>query len=199
MPSLVATTELVRQARRIDGGKAFFGSFKAAWASVQREVWKLETRQTYEEPGNPSWERQAQGDFEGAVRLVPAAREGDLPLYASLAERKVRFLRCRPVSWPLTPYLRWEIEVYKFNAAHGEEIFFFDADSAADPPIRFAEHDFMVFDDRIAFVHDYDAAGSIQGGWELTSPDAIAELRALYQELLRRSTPFQEFLATHGA
>jgi hypothetical protein len=199
MPSLVSTAELVREGRRFDGAEAFFGRFSPAWASVQREVWKLETRQTYEEPGNPSWERLAQGDFEGAVRLIPSVREADLALYASLAARKVRFLRCRPVSQPLAPYLRWEIEVYKFNAAHGEEIFFFDAAAAADPPIRFAEHDFMIFDDRVAFVHDYDAAGSIQGGWELTSPDAIAELRALYQELLGRSTPFREFLATHGA
>jgi uncharacterized protein DUF6879 len=197
MPSFVSTTELVREAKRIEGAKAFFALFPSAWESVEREVRKLELRQEYQEPGNPSWELLAKGDFKGAMQTISASRQQDVSLYTSLSARNIRFLRLRPVVFPLTTYLQWELGSYAFNAEYGELIYFVDR-TAAEPLLEFAHHDFLLFDERLALIHDYDASGLIQGGWELTSREGVLKLHELYQSLLERAEPYRDFLAHHG-
>jgi len=199
MPRLVSTTELVGGARRIDGGKAFFGLFPLAWKSVEREVWKLETRQEYQESGNLSWELFSKGDLEGAMEALASFRQKDVPLYSSLAEKNVRFLRLRPVVLPLTSYLRWELGAYAFNEAHGESIYFVERALEANLFDSYAHHDFVLFDERLALIHDYDFQGTIQGGWELNSREGMLRLRELYQLLLDHAEPYREFLVKRGA
>jgi hypothetical protein len=196
MPNFLSTTELAREARRVDGAKAFFSLFPSAWKSVEREVWKLEGRQVYKEPGNPSWELLSKGDLEGAMQLIPATRQADVPLYDSLAERSVRFLRLRPVVFPLSNYLQWELGSYAFNEEHGESIYFLE--QPTDIFDNFVCHDFMVFDTQRAFIHDYDADGLIQGGWELTTTEGVSALRELYKALLDQAEPYRAFLERHS-
>ena len=198
MSNLTSTTEIVRNARRLDSAKDFFALFPAAWREVKGEVRKLETRQEYQEPGNPSWELLKKGDFDGAMKALPATREEDVPLYRSLDERGVRFLRLRPVALPLTDYLRWEIGAYDFNSKHGELIYFVEWDATADLFERYARHDFMTFDDDLALVHDYNENGLIQGGWEVNSTADVTALGALYQDIFSGSVPYSQYLETHG-
>ncbi len=189
-----STTVITRSGRRLSGADSFFGRFAPAWSSVSREVLKLETRQEYREPGNPSWEKFAEGDFDEALRLLPQTRSVDVPLYDSLSARGVRFTRCRPVSFPITPYLRWEIACYDFNSKHGESILFVAIEDVAALMSDYLHHDFMVFDDTIAFVHDYDQDGEIRGGWETTDRTSIVELTELFTKFREHSRPYKEFL-----
>jgi len=47
-----------------------------------------------------------------------------------------------------------------------------------------------VFDDAVAFIHDYDASGTIQGGWSTTDVDHISELQQMFCWIRSRSLPF---------
>jgi len=190
-----STTDVAATAtRRLSSPDAFFGCFAEAWKKASEIVRKVETRQDYREPGNPSWERLAAGDFDDAVRTVPDARAADVPLYESLRQRGVHFVRCRPVGDPISLYLRWEIACYDFNAAHGEEILFAPLALAAPLLRDRIHHDFMVFDQNVAFIHDYDSTGEIRGGWMVTNKDDIAALIEMFEELEGLCVPYSEFL-----
>lgn len=191
---MMSTEEVVKTGKRIDGGENFFQRFSAAWNNVTHDVLKLETRQTYQQSGDLSWELFLAGDVDGALELIPQMRQIDVSLYKSLALRGVHFVRCRPVNFPLTQYLQLEMECYEFNEAHGENIRFINGAVFTKLFDSTALHDFMVFDSTVAFVHDYDSAGLIQGGWEITLPESIKALRDLYLDILKESQPFKKFM-----
>lgn len=159
---------------------------------------KLETRQAYREPGNPSWDALDASDFERALKLLPDARAEDVDLYRNLAQRDVSFIRLRPVVFPLSAYLKWELHCYVFNAAQGEQIYFVEYEKHRALFENNLRHDFMLFDDLLGLIHDYDADGLIRGGWETTSPPDIAALTALFEQLLHSAEPFMEFLTRRG-
>ena len=194
---MVTTTSIAAGAERLDSSAEFFTRFRPYWKSVGSKVRKLETRQTYREPGNRSWEVLLQEGLSEALELLPEARAVDVPLYTSLQERGVRFVRVRPVELPMSLYLQWELGCYDFNSSYGEEIRVLDSNDFA---VRFGEqvhHDFMVFDDLIAFIHDYDDEGEIRGGWMVSSPPGIRELSNVYDLILGASIPYRDYLHKH--
>lgn len=187
------TTEIVSRATRVQSSAAFFGMFPAAWESVRCQVLKLETRQHYVEEDSASWRAFMAGDRAEALVLLPSSRQDDVALYASLAQRRIDFVRCRPLTFPLSSYLQWEFEVYKFNAAHGERIFCCNRASIDSLFDLEARHDFLVFDARIAFIHDYDESGLIKGGWWTTKSDDIRALIALHGYIKANCQSFEVF------
>src|ERR1700733_2554972 len=189
-----STDDIVRGGRRLEGGDAFFRRLTAAWKVLRKEALKFETRQSYEEPTNVSWKLWGNGDLKGSIEVLPAVRAADVPLYQMLAERNVRFIRLRPVQFPLTDYLKWEIECYHFNSRHGEQIYFVDHTAARRLFDSYARHDFVLFDECLALVHDYDEAGLIRGGWEITRPEAVRCLRNLYWTIVDLAEPYLQFL-----
>lgn len=196
LPSnLVSTADIVTGAEYAETSQAFFSQFRGAWAHVESQVLKLETRQSYQQPGNPSYDALVAGDLARAIDLIPSSVEGDRALYASLRERRVDFVRCRPIGRPLTPYLTWEMRHYEFNAREGERIFCCELTDNARLFSEYAKHDFMVFDDSLAFVHDYNEEGLIRGGWTVSSGDQISELQRLFSWIRSRCRPFDLFVS----
>lgn len=199
MHELISTSRLIAEGQRLEGGQKFFARFPSGWAAVRREVLKLETRQEYREPGNHSWELLESGDEVGAIKALRAAREVDSPLYASLAQRGVKFIRCRPVRFPLTKYLGWELQCYAVNVEKGELVYLLREAQAEELFQSIALHDFVIFDDCLAFVHDYDERGEIVGGWEVTSSEAVAGLRRIFSVILELAVPMSEFHFSENA
>jgi hypothetical protein len=196
---LISTTaDIVKTAQVLRPADRFFSRFESAFESVKHRILKLETRQTYREPGNPSWEALNAGNFGLALELLPSARAEDVDLYRSLSGRGVSFIRVRPVAFPLTNYLRWEIHSYIFNAAHGEQIYFVEYEKHRQLFEQHLRHDFMLFDSALALIHDYNSEGLIRGGWETTSQAAITSLATRYEQLFADAEPFSEFLARRG-
>lgn len=180
----------------IDNPKDFFSKFPDAWTNARFQVVKLETRQVYREPGNESYEALEAGAFDEAVRLMEKSRQCDIALYESLEKRGIDFIRCRPVVYPISEYLRWEMESYKFNAKRGEKIYFTE-DLATFKSM--ALHDFMVFDRDFAVVHDYSDAGEIMGGWVVRSPLAIDDLLYIFALIKSRAGRFEHSRAYQEA
>lgn len=176
-----------------DTPEAFFAGFRNAWELVRGQALKLETRQAYEEPDNPSWRALAAGDWGRALDLIEESRQVDDSLYADLRSRGIDFIRCRPLEFPPSDYLRWEFRIYERNARQGERIFCLNRAILAEFFETVATHDFMVFDTRLACVHDYDAKGLIQGGWWLDDPASIRTLIMIHGIIKANSQPFERY------
>lgn len=83
---------------------------------------KLERGQTFKEPGTPSWEAFASGDWAEALRLIEDDRESVAAYFRDASQRGLTFRRLRVVEYPVTPYLQWEMNVLRLRSELGEEI-----------------------------------------------------------------------------
>ena len=198
--SFTATSELISGCSYFSGSAEFFGQFASAWGAVRCQALKYESRQQYIERDSQSWrDWMEDADWAASMRALPESRSVDVPLYDRLNEAGVDFVRCRAVEFPLSKYMQWEFEVYKFNQSHGERIFCVNELSIPDFRRKFAQHDFMVFDARIAAIHDYDDDGEAVGGWWTSDLDVITELIKLHGFLKSNCQPFDLFYSANEA
>jgi len=56
MNNIISTQSIIKNAKYFSDVSDFFGAFEDLWAKVRGQILKLETRQTYSEPGNESYE-----------------------------------------------------------------------------------------------------------------------------------------------
>jgi hypothetical protein len=187
------TSEILERSTYYPSPEGFFTAFRDFWGSVRGQIAKLETRQEYDESGIESLARALAGDWDAAKALIREFRETDVSLYADLSERKVDFVRCRSIIFPSTTYVKWEMEVYKFNAAHGERIFCCNRYGLEDFFNTVATHDFLIFDARVAAIHDYDEKGRSRGGWVTHDADDVARLLAQFAYIKANSQSHELF------
>jgi hypothetical protein len=194
-PAFTSIQDIVaNHGRRCDSAPAFFSNFQNAWDATRCQVLKLETRQSYQEPGNHSLEAYLKGDQAESERLLVDGLEVDNPLYTSLREHQVDFIRCRPLVFPLSAYMQWEMKTYVYTAAQGVRIGCCNREQLSDFFDSIATHDFMVFDARFGFVHDYDKSGLIRGGWVTDDVSAIVELQKIFIFIKSHCRPFELFV-----
>jgi len=187
----MSTHNIAMSADYKDSPTSYFQNFNDAWDQVEGQILKLETRQEYREPGNPSYEALIKGNFDKALELLPESRKDDIELYKQLSDRKVDFIRCRPVVFPVSDYLKWELECYRFNSVHGERIYFTDRTSLFD---EYATNDFIIFDNKVAVIHNYDQHGEIQGGWIVQNIDHIENLIMLFSLIKASSIDYLKYM-----
>lgn len=125
------------------------------FASAARDVYRLETRQAYNVPGEQA--RLA------AWRAGEPWPEGETPWQQRIRQltgRGVRMRRVHVVENPLSEYLRWEITGYRRNAKLGEQIAILRAGQLAiEGP---TETDYWLIDDHVVLMH-YDSEGRLTG------------------------------------
>lgn len=194
MNNIVSTTEIIKTAEYFSTHEKFFSNFPKAWSELKNTVYKLETKQVYDETGNISYDTLLKDGLSASIDLIPEVRECDLPLYKELNLKNISFLRCRPVELPLTLYLKWEFECYVINWNYGESIFCLDYTDNYDLFNLYAHHDFMIFDESVAFVHNYDENGLIKGGWKIETKELINSLKLLFNHINAKSQPFDKYL-----
>ncbi|MBT8226986.1 MAG: hypothetical protein HKP61_13335 [Dactylosporangium sp.] len=73
-------------------------------------------------------------------------------------------------------------------------------DRSDDPwPLPSAEcFDFVLFDERVALVHDYGQDGLQVGGWQVDSPEALDRLCDTAHMLRQRSEPLDDSVQRHN-
>ncbi len=192
-----STTSIIQNAEYFDSPQTFFSNFKEAWKNTQNKVYKIETRQIYQEPWNVSYDYLVESgwDLFWARERIKEARKMDVSLYKSLIERNIDFIRCRPILQPLSLYLQREMFCYEFNSKHGEKIFFVEYEKAKDLLKNFFHHDYMVFDKTVAFIHNYNKEWLIQGGWVVTQKKDIKTLSNKFENFLKHAKNWKSFNA----
>ncbi|MFE2380822.1 DUF6879 family protein [Streptomyces misionensis] len=127
------------------------------------DSWKLERRQHFREPGDPSWEAFARGDWQEALRLIEAQRTGLLDLSRLAARHRCRLLRVRVVEPPLTPYLHWELHLLRVRAECGELIRVIGPDHIAAYEDTGPVPELITLNDDTVYEIRYDTEGVLEG------------------------------------
>ncbi|SFY53274.1 DUF6879 family protein [Streptomyces sp. F-1] len=127
------------------------------------DSWKLERRQHFREPGDPSWEAFARGDWPEALRLIEAQRAGLLDLSRLAARHRCRPLRVRVVEPPLTPYLQWELHLLRVRAECGELIRVIGPEHVAAYEDTGPVPELITLNDDTVYEIRYDTEGVLEG------------------------------------
>lgn len=180
MNTLSSTSNIVENITYFKTPTSFFANFPMAFDLTRSQILKIETRQSYIENENKSYQEMRKGSFERSLELLEASRKDDKDIYDSLKSRGIDFIRCRPIKYPLSDYIKWELHVYDYNSIYGERIFCCNYEVVKEILKNNILHDFMVFDSRLALIHNYDSDGEIRGGWITYNIDHIIELQKMF-------------------
>lgn len=133
-----------------------------------------------------------------AGRPLPDWTPADHDLFRQIAEDTAagkRWQRVHVVNSPLTDYLRYELAVYRYGTAAGEDIRIANRD--AHPDLDGLREDFWLFDDQILALMRYDGEGRFLGV-DLAGADVdLDEYRRRRDVALAHSVPLDEYGTDH--
>jgi hypothetical protein len=139
-----------------------------------RNSWKLERRQHFEEQGSASRDALRRGEWQEALRLLEE-RRGDLLTYAQDDERRASvFHRVRVVEEPLTPYVQWELHTLRLRAEYGERIRVVEPTQVAVSETTGLLPELTILGGETLYHIVYTDAGVPDGAVRYTDPDIIA-------------------------
>ena len=175
----------------VPGPELDLASYSDAFDEAYKRIvfWKLERRQTFREPGVPSWEAFATGDWDRALELNE--RERDM-VRAKVAEDErlgVESRRLRVVEHPVTPYLQWEMQYFRLLAEAGEDLRVIDASSVRQLETDRPLPEIVILGDRALFEVLYDAEGTAYGARRIDDPQVIVEAGGAPRTWPPRSDP----------
>jgi hypothetical protein len=146
-----------------------------------RSAFRLETRPEYDVP--------QESDMLSAFRRgEPVRMRDDHPWLLTVRRHcgaAKAMQRVRVVSSPLSDYERFELCLYPYSSAAGEEVRILERRQ------RFTE-DFWLFDDQIVYVLRYDAGGKFLG---VEAGRDVVAYRRIRDLALENSIPFAQYSA----
>ncbi|GAA3756631.1 DUF6879 family protein [Salinactinospora qingdaonensis] len=155
--------------------------------------WKLERGQTFQEPGDASWEAFAAGDWDRALELNEADRSDAEAMAAKDRDVGIETRRIRVVEWPVSPYVQWEMQFLRLLAEAGQSLRVLTAPQVAHLERERPLPEIVILGGRIAYLVRYDAAGNACGAWRADDRDAIAQCCAELSELFAAGEPLLDF------
>ncbi|MFB9967070.1 DUF6879 family protein [Sinosporangium siamense] len=156
-------------------------------------LWKLERRQSFVEPDEPSWVALDEGDWAKSLELAEQTREETVEYYAEELRRGRPAHRVRVVELPLTPYLQWELHMLRMQEQGG-------ARPRVVPPERVAGFErvrpvpeLLVLEGVVLYDVQYDGNGAALGARVIEDVDVVAACRHEIGELWREAEPLADF------
>lgn len=180
--------EVPGQTLDLDG---YSNAFDAAYEKII--FWKLERRQTFREPRDPSREAFATGDWPRALELNEAERESVTAKVAEDARLGVTSRRLRIVESPVTPYLQWEMHYFRLLAEAGEDLRVLSAGHAQPWESVRPLPEIVVLGDRALFEVLYDKEGTAIGARRIDDPDVIRSCADEIAALHARAEPLLDY------
>jgi hypothetical protein len=166
----------------------------AIFKGITADAFRLEVRQRYNMP----YEDQLIRDFV-AGRPLPEDSEEIIRYQAMLRALRAtgkRPYRVHVLEFPLTPYLRYELDSYRWSVEAGEEILI--ADRVQFPDIAELTEDFMFFDgdtDHASVVwYRYNDNDELLSRDYSTDPADIELCRRHRDLAVAHAVPYEEFV-----
>jgi Family of unknown function (DUF6879) len=166
-----------------------------AYRCFTHDAIRLETLQHYEVPGDEDRQRAFR-----AGKALPRRpdKSASVQIIRDAVAAGKRIGRIHVIDWPLSDYVRYEIEAaYLENSEAGEQILI--SDRAADPGLDHLRQDFVLFDgdtDHASVIwYRYTDRGEITG-WDAGTPCDVAPCREAVALARRNSVTLSEFLAS---
>lgn len=187
---MIATSrEAFRQGSRLSV-EDFDRIFDEQWDLMSRRFFKFEGLQYYDEGPESVLVPYLAGRFSEFAERLKSARSEDSPFFASARDRGVEFYRVHAVEHPFTAYLEAEFYSYILSEQLGETILCVSR-AELDQTETYVP-DFLLFDNKLALVHEYDQRGTRKGGWCIDDPSAVAIISQVSEWLIQKGTPFKQ-------
>ncbi|WDG29653.1 hypothetical protein N7925_15510 [Streptomyces sp. CA-278952] len=154
---------------------------------------KIERGQTFKEQGSPSWDAFASGDWAGALRLIENERDAIAAYFRDTSQRGLVFRRVRVVEFPVSPYLQWEMNVFRLRSELGEEIRVLDARKISDLEREAPLPEVIVLGHSVMYAVIYDDELQGAGARRFTDPGQISRTTREFEALYAMGEGFPEF------
>jgi hypothetical protein len=173
--------------RPVSFGDDFAGLFD--WFKVR--AFRLETLDRYA----ADYEEEALRRFLAGEPVDPGIIAPWLDRVAAVTAAGRRMERVHVVTEPLSDYLRFEMDGYRFTVAAGEDVRILPRPAAR--ALELPGEDFWLFDDGpVARMH-YDRYGSFLGADLVEEPDLVASYTRWRDVALQAATPYVQYVAEH--
>ncbi|RDG37685.1 DUF6879 family protein [Streptomyces corynorhini] len=160
--------------------------FRERDAAIQdRDSWKLERRQHFEEQGSPSRDALSRGDWMESLRLMEERREKLLSAAQADERRNSAFHRVRVVEQPLTPYLQWELNSLRQQAECGTRVRVVGAELVAPSESDGLLPELVILGGDVLYQVLYTESGVPNGAIRYTDPEVIGCWESYIRELYR--------------
>lgn len=157
------------------------------------DVWKLERLQDFHQPENPSWMRYLDGEVRESLRMLEDDRDGLLEAFGELRHVGCRVLRVRVVSWPITPYLFWELHSLNIRAQCGENIRVISPDAVVGLEEQGLLPEVVTLGDRVTYRIRYDDRGVLDGSVRYLDPEVTGRCAEQIADLYAKAEPIGTF------
>lgn len=180
------------------GVQDYLDDFWAHFRGFAGDFWKFERCQHFVEPGVPSWEAFASGNWQEAVRLAEEQR-AELVEYLR-QNRHLNRRRIRVVEYPVRPYLQWEMQVLRVRVAAGDRIRVIAVEKlaefetgAAGAGSSFPLPELIVLGDEVLYEVVYDESGALSGARRIVDADVARACRTDLESLYGQAEDFAAF------
>ncbi|MFE3602617.1 DUF6879 family protein [Streptomyces sp. NPDC059096] len=150
-----------------------------------RDSWKLERRQHFEEQGSPSRDALSRGDWAESLRLMEERRENLLAAAREDERRNSLFHRVRVVEQPLTPYLQWELHSLRQQAECGMRVRVVGAELVAPSESDGLLPELVVLGGDVLYQVLYTESGVPDGAVRHTDPEVVGVWESYIKYLYR--------------
>jgi hypothetical protein len=161
------------------------------------EFWKLECRQTVQEPESDSWCRLAEGSWDEALALLPTTMDSVARRYR--ADNGFIGTRVRVVEESLTPYVHWEMHALQHRVGAGERISVLSVASARAMLGDTELPELVGLGDKVLYRVNYDDQGQLLGAARATEPAAVGQVRDQVVALFEQGEEFDRYFAREVA
>jgi hypothetical protein len=160
---------------------------------IDRDSWKLERRQDFQEVENASWDAVVRGDWAEALRLIEARRERLLEIERERHARGHHFHRVRIVEKPLTRYVQWELNSQRQRGECGEHIRVMDVEEIR--PLESARRlpELVVLGGQVLYEVLYTVEGIHEGAVRHTDSGIVARYEAFIRQLYADGEDIQSY------
>jgi hypothetical protein len=173
--------------RHISFGDVFAGLFD--WFTTR--AFRLETLDQYA----VGYEEEAMRRFLAGEPIDPDIIAPWLDRVAAVTAAGRRMERVHVVTEPLSDYLRFEMDGYRFTVAAGEDVRILPRSVARE--LELPGEDFWLFDDGpVARMH-YDRHGNFLGAELVEEPEVVARYCRWRDVALEAATPYARYVAEY--
>jgi hypothetical protein len=171
---------------------AYYDDFEKHFRRA-RQFWKLERGQTFAEPGDVSWEAFNRGDWEESGRLLERRREDLAKYHRESTHSGTSTHRIRIVSFPLTSYLQWELNLLKIRDETGGPVRILRDSDVTDIEDHGPLPEIYTMDGEVMYQAIYDGQGVLEHALRYTDKVLVGRCRDFIMDLYARGEPISAF------
>jgi hypothetical protein len=172
----------------------YLADFSARFERRGQDLWKLERRQQFQEPGYPSWEAFAEGRITESLALAEKERASINEYQRKLSALDIHLHRIRVVASPPTPYLWWESHILSLRTEAGEAIRALDIAAVAGlETADWTLPEVVTLGTAVMYLVQYDTEGVLSGAHRYEQADLVSKWILFIRRLFDQGEPISDY------